>query len=70
MFPSYTGSGFRVGASATQGHPLTVGARAVNHLDSFEMSIELLHPVPEAMGSLLLYTVVYSPTVHLFNIQT
>ncbi len=35
----------------------TVGARAVNHLASFDMSMELLQPVPDAIGELLEYTV-------------
>ena len=34
----------------------TVGERAVNHFASFEMSIELLQPVPDAIGELLEYT--------------
>ena len=35
---------------------LTEGAMAVNHFASFWMSIELLQPVPEAMGELPEYT--------------
>ena len=34
----------------------TVGARAVNHFASLETSMELLQPVPDAIGELLEYT--------------
>ena len=35
----------------------TVGAKAVNQFASLDMSMELLQPVPDAIGELLEYTV-------------
>ena len=65
MFPSCGAGGFQcmvTTLSGTRWHcsicitTRTVGASAVNHFASFDMSIELLQPVPEAIGELLEYT--------------
>ena len=57
MLPNcYAESEFSVDSFQTLLYSLTVGDRAVIHDLSVEMSIELLHPVPEAIGSLLVYT--------------
>ena len=56
MFPTYRASISLPDSDVAATWARTVGARAVNHFASLEISMELLQPVPEAIGELLEYT--------------